>query len=113
VAQPELFAGHLPPPRRTHAPPPRHPQLGRGRRTPPASPETAHPRQHRHPRLNVADPLVTGAYGKASFDAVGPLLLIGWAEVAPGLLQAITNITSPASTAFDAEALARRLQGLT
>lgn len=31
--------------------------------------------------LNVADPLVTGAYGKAAFDAVGPLLLIGWAEV--------------------------------
>jgi hypothetical protein len=55
--------------------------------------------------LNVADPLVTGAYDKAAFDAVGPLLLIGWAEVAPGLLQAITNITSPASTAFDAEAL--------
>ena len=31
--------------------------------------------------LNIADPLVTGAYGKAAFDAVGPLLLIGWAEV--------------------------------
>ncbi|WP_308301026.1 MULTISPECIES: hypothetical protein [unclassified Crossiella] len=39
--------------------------------------------------LNVADPLVAGAYGKAAFDAVGPLLLIGWAEVGPGFLQAI------------------------
>lgn len=27
--------------------------------------------------LNVADPLVAGEYGKAAFDAVGPLLLIG------------------------------------
>ncbi len=42
--------------------------------------------------LNVADPLVTGAYGKAAFDAVGPLLLIGWAEVGPGFLQAISAI---------------------
>ena len=39
--------------------------------------------------LNVADPVVVGAYGKAAFDAVGPLLLIGWAEVGPSFLQAI------------------------
>ncbi|MGW5721482.1 hypothetical protein ACWEVP_35275 [Amycolatopsis sp. NPDC003865] len=39
--------------------------------------------------LNVADPVVAGEYGKAAFDAVGPLLLIGWAEVGPGFLQAI------------------------
>lgn len=39
--------------------------------------------------LNVADPLIAGEYGKAAFDAVGPLLLIGWAEVGPGFLQAI------------------------
>lgn len=39
--------------------------------------------------LNVADPLVAGQPGKAAFDAVGPLLLIGWSEVGPGLLQAI------------------------
>lgn len=39
--------------------------------------------------LNVADPFVAGQYGKAAFDAVGPLLLIGWAEVGPGLLHAI------------------------
>ena len=35
--------------------------------------------------LNVADPLAAGQLGKAAFDAVGPLLLIGWAEVGPGL----------------------------
>jgi hypothetical protein len=39
--------------------------------------------------LNVAVPLVAGEFGKAAFDAVGPLLLIGWSEVGPGLLQAI------------------------
>src|ERR1043165_3577505 len=27
--------------------------------------------------LNVADPLIKGHFGKATFDAVGPLLLIG------------------------------------
>jgi hypothetical protein len=31
--------------------------------------------------LNMADPVVAGQYGKAAFDAVGPLLLIGWADV--------------------------------
>jgi len=41
--------------------------------------------------LNVADPLVAGQYGKAAFDAVGPLLLIGWAEVGPDLLRALTT----------------------
>jgi hypothetical protein len=45
--------------------------------------------------LNVADPLVAGEYGKAAFDAVGPLLLIGWAEVGPGLLQAISATHRP------------------
>jgi hypothetical protein len=41
--------------------------------------------------LNIADPILTGAYGKAAFDAVGPLLLIGsaGAEVGPGFLQKI------------------------
>jgi hypothetical protein len=32
---------------------------------------------------------VAGEYGKAAFDAVGPLLLIDWAEVGAGLLQVI------------------------
>ncbi len=46
--------------------------------------------------LNVADPLVAGQYGKAAFDAVGPLLLIGWAEVGPDLLRALTSTRQPA-----------------
>ncbi|MEV5717063.1 hypothetical protein AB0L41_24500 [Amycolatopsis mediterranei] len=36
--------------------------------------------------VNVAEPLIAGELGKALFDAVGPLLLIGWAEVGPVLL---------------------------
>lgn len=51
--------------------------------------------------LNVAEPLIEGKYGKAAFDAVGPLLLIGWSEVGPGLLQAI-NTARPVTTAQDA-----------
>ncbi|WP_328647140.1 hypothetical protein OHS58_03770 [Amycolatopsis sp. NBC_00348] len=43
--------------------------------------------------LNVAEPLVVGEYGKAAFDAVGPLLLIGWSEVGAGLLQAIVAVS--------------------
>jgi hypothetical protein len=42
--------------------------------------------------LNVAAPLILAQWGKAAFDAVGPLLLIGWAEVGPGLLQAISGV---------------------
>lgn len=45
--------------------------------------------------LNVADPIVTGEYGRAAFDAVGPLLLIGWAEVGPNLLRALTTANLP------------------
>ncbi len=40
--------------------------------------------------LNVADPVCAGQWGKAAFDAVGPLLLIGWAEACPGLLRALS-----------------------
>lgn len=43
--------------------------------------------------LNVADPLVREQFGKAAFDAVGPLLLIGWAEVGPSLLHALSAST--------------------
>lgn len=50
--------------------------------------------------LNVADPLVAGEYGKAAFDAVGPLLLIGWAEVGPGFLQAISAANPPETAAI-------------
>jgi hypothetical protein len=48
--------------------------------------------------LNVADPVVAGEYGKAAFDAVGPLLLIGWAEVGPSFLQAIGECSSSTAT---------------
>jgi hypothetical protein len=44
--------------------------------------------------LNVADPLIKGQFGKAAFDAVGPLLLIGWSEVGPSLLHALSASTS-------------------
>lgn len=58
--------------------------------------------------LNVADPLVAGDYGKAAFDAVGPLLLIGWAEVGSGLLQAITATGHPVATTIGVEESANR-----
>jgi len=38
--------------------------------------------------------------GKAAFDAVGPLLLIGWAEVGPGLLQAISRVEGASPVGF-------------
>ena len=43
--------------------------------------------------LNVTDPVLANQFGKAGFDAVGPLLLIGWAEAGPGLLQASGAVT--------------------
>lgn len=57
--------------------------------------------------LNVADPIVAGEYGNAAFDAVGPLLLIGWAEVGSGFLQAI-GTTTPQTHTSDAEQGFRR-----
>jgi hypothetical protein len=56
--------------------------------------------------LNVADPLVAGQYGKAAFDAVGPLLLIGWAEVGPDLLRALTTASRLAEeTPYDVKGM--------
>jgi hypothetical protein len=54
--------------------------------------------------LNVTEPLAR-EYGKAAFDAVGPLLLIGWAEVGPGLLRAIsaTGRAAEAKTESDVD----------
>lgn len=54
--------------------------------------------------LNITEPLITGHYGKAAFDAVGPLLLIGWAEVGPGLLHSIQTTAPPRSFCPTAEA---------
>ncbi|HEX3784573.1 MAG TPA: hypothetical protein VHX38_33350 [Pseudonocardiaceae bacterium] len=49
--------------------------------------------------LNIANPLVTAAYGKAAFDAVGPLL-------GPDRLQAINTISSPSKKTVRATASA-------
>jgi hypothetical protein len=53
--------------------------------------------------LNVASPVATGQWGSAAFDAVGPLLLIGWSEVGPKLLRAMAGmaaLTTAESTAY-------------
>lgn len=39
--------------------------------------------------LNTTHPILAGEYGRACFDAVAPLLLIGWSEVGPKLLAAL------------------------
>lgn len=44
--------------------------------------------------LTITETLIAGRYGNAAIDAVGPLLLIGWAEVAPTLLGAM-RATAP------------------
>ncbi|MDV9172858.1 SpdA protein [Streptomyces sp. NBC_01622] len=65
--------------------------------------------------LNVTEPLLAGAYGRAAFDAVGPLLLIGWAEVGPGLLQAISGIRADDVTTLPRSSFGRtgeRLYGV-
>jgi hypothetical protein len=41
--------------------------------------------------LNVAPPVLAGLWGRAAFDAVGPLLLIGWSHVGPELLRALAG----------------------
>jgi len=41
--------------------------------------------------LNVAAPVLAGLWGRAAFDAVGPLLLIGWSHVGPELLSALAG----------------------
>ncbi|WP_328604341.1 hypothetical protein OG943_30360 [Amycolatopsis sp. NBC_00345] len=55
--------------------------------------------------LNAADPVFANQWGKAAFDTVGPLLLIGRAEIGPGLLQAIglTNRSQAARKADQSE----------
>jgi hypothetical protein len=57
--------------------------------------------------LNIGDSVVTGTYGKAAFDAVGPLLLIGLAEVGPGPLQASTTTDLDAAEPIQADVLPR------
>ncbi|MBQ0883203.1 DUF2637 domain-containing protein [Streptomyces sp. RT42] len=53
--------------------------------------------------LNIAEPLAAGHYGRASVDAVAPLLLLGWGTVGPQLLRSFHTVTAdetaPAPTA--------------
>lgn len=44
--------------------------------------------------LNTAGAVAAGAYGRAAFDAVSPVLLIAWAEVGPTLLRAVHGVTA-------------------
>ncbi|MEV7045546.1 hypothetical protein [Amycolatopsis sp. NPDC051061] len=68
--------------------------------------------------LNVAEPLIVGEVGKALFDAVGPLLLIGWSEVGPTLLQALAAVPAiersgvVAHTADSVSTLAEQPEGV-
>jgi hypothetical protein len=55
--------------------------------------------------LNVADPVCAGQWGKAAFDSVGPLLLIGWSETGPGLLQALAAANAASESVRSAVAL--------
>ncbi|MBB5852298.1 hypothetical protein ACFQ05_03355 [Amycolatopsis umgeniensis] len=45
--------------------------------------------------------MIAGEIGKALFDAVGPMLLIGWSEVGPGLLQALAELRKSAERPAD------------
>jgi hypothetical protein len=49
--------------------------------------------------LNTAHPVLAGEYGRACFDAVAPLLLIGWSEVGPKLLAALHGTVPAAAVA--------------
>ncbi|MFE6615812.1 hypothetical protein [Amycolatopsis sp. NPDC057786] len=49
--------------------------------------------------LNVADPVFAGQWGKAAFDSVGPLLLIGVCESGPGLLRALSAVNADPGSA--------------
>lgn len=51
--------------------------------------------------LNVAEPVVAGEVGRALFDAVGPLLLIGWADVGPSLLRELATEAQINEPQFD------------
>ncbi len=62
-------------------------------RTTPASPPTAHLRQPHHPRPQHRRPTPHRRLRQGRVRRRRPLLLIGWAEVGPSLLQAISTIS--------------------
>ncbi|MEV0441050.1 DUF2637 domain-containing protein [Streptomyces spectabilis] len=47
--------------------------------------------------LNIAEPIAAGHYGRASVDAVAPLLLLGWGAVGPQLLRSFHAIATDAT----------------
>ncbi|MGW3874358.1 DUF2637 domain-containing protein [Streptomyces sp. NPDC005055] len=49
--------------------------------------------------LNIAEPIISGHYGRACVDAVAPLLLLGWGAVGPALLRHFHAVTTPAPVA--------------
>jgi len=49
--------------------------------------------------LNCAEALAEGKYGRAAFDSVGPMLLIGWGAVGPLLLRQVLLTTQTAPDA--------------
>jgi hypothetical protein len=50
--------------------------------------------------LNVAHPILVGAYGQAAFYAISPLILIGWSEVGPKLLASLHGTVRDEVAAF-------------
>lgn len=60
--------------------------------------------------LNTVRPIAAGAYGRACFDAVAPLLLIGWSEVGPRLLASLHGtVLGPSRTRDDHPSLPNEL----
>ncbi|MGW1609242.1 DUF2637 domain-containing protein [Streptomyces sp. NPDC002285] len=53
--------------------------------------------------LNIAEPIVTGHYGRAAIDAVAPLLLLGWGAVGPQLLRSFRTVADATASATAAE----------
>ncbi|MGY0025196.1 DUF2637 domain-containing protein [Streptomyces sp. YJ-C3] len=55
--------------------------------------------------LNVAEPIISGHYGRACVDAVAPLLLLGWGAVGPALLRHFHAVATPADTPTESPAV--------
>jgi hypothetical protein len=52
--------------------------------------------------INTVESIAAGAIGRACFDAVAPLLLIGWSEVGPRVLAALQGtVPGPSRTGED------------
>lgn len=51
--------------------------------------------------MNVALPLTEHHLGRAAWDAVGPILLIAWSELAPWLLRAIYSVRAEQAALYE------------